>query len=456
MKRPLFGLALVVIVALVAGCANSARQPYLAATMQRSKSFALAVTVNGGLQPTPMQWAAIQAKFADEFAWRGWILVTDLSLADYIVRVDFTPDAIDPENTGTVAVLGIRNNPRNVLASMTTVSRYPTGYGYGYGYAGGFQNALWAPGFSSMYYGWGDSYDNGYSYSSPTLNPVKPPPAVVKTHPPYRHQNPDGTPYCPPDRTDRPHDHKWSRPSHLPGDFAAALPASTAPLPSLASSDRGRRWADRSSDGTTARTDSSSTSSSGITYSRGGSNSSSSDGTYARTDSNGTRNWSSWRERNSQSDSASSRTDSGSSSSSSSWRDRSSSGSGSTYSRSDSGYSRSGSDSSSSSRGSWGGSSGSGSSYSRSGDSSSSSGGGGWHSRSGSDSGYSRGSSSSSSGSSGSSYSGSSGSSSSSSGSSYSGGSSSSSSGSSSSSSSSSSGSSSTTGSVSGRGAQAN
>jgi hypothetical protein len=358
MKRPLFGFALVLVVALTAGCMHSARQPYMAATMPRSRAFALAVTVNGSLQPTPMQWSVVQAKFADEFATRGWVLVTDLALADYIVRVDFTPDPTDPENNGHAVVVGVRDNPRKLLAGMTTispVSRYPTSFGY----SGTFQNALWSPGYSSLYSGWGDAYYDGYSYSSPTLNPVKPP--VVVTQPPnrpYRHHHQPGDPaYCPPER-----DRKLPPVANLlPGDFAAATPP--AQSNTFASRDRSggtNGWSRSSSGSTSSRSDSNSSG-----YGRGqwgGDSTQSRAGTsYSRTDSSaaGSR---------SDSSSSGSRTYSrGDSSSSSSRGDNTysrggnSSGSRSDSSspRSDSSYSRSGSDS--------------GSSYSRSGSSNSSS-----------------------------------------------------------------------------------
>src|SRR5687767_15924476 len=101
MKRPLLlSVAMLSLIAVfTAGCATSARSSSRSAVV-RPRSFALAVTVQGGLQPTPAQWAAIQAKVAQSIASRGWVLVTDIDLADHIIRIDFTPDPIDPENTG--------------------------------------------------------------------------------------------------------------------------------------------------------------------------------------------------------------------------------------------------------------------------------------------------------------------------------------------------------------------
>ena len=376
MKRPVFGIALALLIALVSGCANSPRRAFAAAPGSGGpRAFALAVTVQGGLQPTPLQWAAVQAKFADEFSWRDWILVTDLALADYIVRVDFTPDPADPENKGQAVVVAIRDNPRAVLGTLTTLSPYPTSFGY----TGTFQNALWSPSFSSAYYGWNDSFYDGYSYSSPTLNPVKPPATTPPIHnPPYRHPhsrpgNPDQTAYCPPVDPTQPHRH------YLPGDFAPRPPAQ----PTFAAADASdltsrRRWGGNGSRSwSRGETSSSDVSISGSdrTYSRSGAWRSRSDSTYSAGDS-------------ARSDRTYSR------SGSSSWHSSSSSNSDSSYSRSDSGYSRSGASHSRSDSGSWhshsdSSSSSSSSSYSPSADSSSSSSSGSFSSGSSGDSGSS-------------------------------------------------------------------
>src|SRR4051812_41037602 len=140
MKRSFVFSALLLVVAAFGygGCANASR-PSARHSISRPPAYALAVTVNGGVQPTPLQWAAIQEKFAKEFAAQGWVLVTDLALADYIVRIDFTPDPTDPQNSGHAVVVGVRNNPRNTIASTTSVYRYPTSFGY----MGTFQNTNW-------------------------------------------------------------------------------------------------------------------------------------------------------------------------------------------------------------------------------------------------------------------------------------------------------------------------
>jgi hypothetical protein len=444
MKLPVAGFALAVALLFVAGCANTAHQPY-AASAYKPKTFALAVTVQGALQPTPLQYAAVQEKFVDEFWAQGWVLVTDLNLADYIVRVDFTPDPADPENSGKTAVVGVRDNPRKLLAGLTTVApvtRYPTGFSY----SSAFQPSLWGSGFAGGYggyYGWGDSAYDGYSYSSPTLNPITPP--VVTPKPPYRHHQPGQPDDCPPSRkADNP---TFAR--HLPGDFARSRiqPTSDSVTPAFASSERGLRlgaWQTSPGNGSTRGGSGTSTSTgSDRNGSRGGWWQSRGDGTYARVDRtnsgpsdsstsgsasstgpsgdrNGGRGW--WQSRgdgssyarsdsgsnSSRSDSGSSRSDhswsrsssSGSDSGSSSWRSSHSSSSDSGSSGWRSGHSSS-SDSGSSHSGGWSGShsgssSSSGGSYSSGGGSSHSSG----SSSSSSSSSGSSGSSSSSSGSS--------------------------------------------------------
>ena len=179
-----------------AASSNSAYAP-------RATTYALAVSVNGGLQPTPGQWAALQAKFARDLAAAGQILVTDLALADQIIRVDFFPNEDNPEDTGRAVIVSIRPNnlrgtsPASSLA-FASGGRYPTSFGFG----GGFLDAFYAFGNSS-YYGYGNSYYDGFSYATPTLNPQRPAPPtpVIPTHPGHRHHRP-GEPRdpvkCPP------------------------------------------------------------------------------------------------------------------------------------------------------------------------------------------------------------------------------------------------------------------
>ncbi|MDO8539817.1 MAG: hypothetical protein Q7S40_05195 [Opitutaceae bacterium] len=180
MKRSsILSVALGVAAILLAGCVTqrrSTREAY------RPRAFALAVTVDGGLQPTPAQWAAIQAVAVKALAAKGAVLVTDLALADMIIRVNFSPDPLDPEHSGRAVVLGFRANPRRTLASSPA-----------YSYTG-----MYHPGMSSTYsYGHGgyygyngyngyDRYSDGYIYDTPTgtFHPLPPSTVGPRRDPP--------------------------------------------------------------------------------------------------------------------------------------------------------------------------------------------------------------------------------------------------------------------------------
>lgn len=329
MKRPLLTtLALAVVVTLGSfGCSTMSRERAHAQQQRRPRAFALAVTVNRVLQPTPAQWAAIQAKVADELAQYGYVLVTDLALADSILRIDFTPNPSDPENSGHAQLLGIRPNPLTTLVTTTSVGRYPTSFSY----LGSFQNASWGYGSYNNLYGWNDSWYNGYSYGSANLSPISPPVTTRPTQPPHRPQ--PGFDNCPApgDRYVR------SIPARFAGDYAST-PVNDQP--SAPGGGYRGRWR---SDNPEASSGSASTSS--ASYVRRDASYSRSDRTYARGDSSYTRPQ---RYGSESSDSRPAR--SYSSSDSSSWRNRSSyESSSSSRSYESSSYSRSYDSSSSSS-----------------------------------------------------------------------------------------------------------
>lgn len=177
---------------LASGCANTHRPARTYRSMPRA--IALSVTVDGVLQPTPAQFAAIQAQAVRQFGAMGYVIVTDLSLAEQILRINFVPNPNDPENSGRATVLGFRNNPHYASAPSNIARPYPASYGF----AGMFGNSSYGYGafnhYGYGYFGYGSSYYDGYSYSSTTLNPVTPP-ATRPTHPPHRHD----PAYCPPD-----------------------------------------------------------------------------------------------------------------------------------------------------------------------------------------------------------------------------------------------------------------
>jgi hypothetical protein len=377
MKRSLLLVTILLGVAIGAGCATIRRVSTPAKPPLRT--YALAVTVDGVFQPTPAQFATVQSNAVAKFGPLGYTLVTDLTLAERILRIDYRPNPYDPEAGGRAIVLGWRSNPLFATANTayTSTSRYPTSFGFG----GSFSSASYQPwnGLGYGYYGYGDSYYDGYSYSSPTLNPVAPP--VTKTtpsHPPLRH---DPT-YCPPNS---------NRIPALPGQFAPVFVSHVPSNQPPSYSDRPRRGYGDSGSSGTAQSSSTGTASGagGVVAWRADRSASFSDRATAIAN---------WRAEHNNGSSTSTASNSSSGTSSGGWRSwftsrddghrssgdrsysRSDSGSSGSYSRSDSGsssYSSSSGSSSSYSSGSSSsyssGSSSSSSSYSSSSDSSSSS-----------------------------------------------------------------------------------
>ncbi len=211
------------------------------AAANRQITCALIVSVSGGGAPTDAQWATMQKNFAALLEARGLVLVTDPTFADKLIQVLFVPDAIDP-NTGVSYIVGIRNNPGSMLA---TVSPSLPSYSYSYNNFPGFSSF----GFSPQYYG----YFTDYSYTEPYV-PVTsgPTPPSHRPNPPPNH--PGGGHHvtrpvdCPPDTT--PH-----RPT--PGYAGNRPPPSNPP-------DGGNHWWNRhpSSDSSSSGYSSSSYSSS--------------------------------------------------------------------------------------------------------------------------------------------------------------------------------------------------
>lgn len=258
MKRRLFVpvVLLSLAVLVVSGCYTTTRRPLARSyNAPRTITYALAVSVHGGLQPTPGQWAALQKKFAKELADVGALLVTDIYLADRIIRVDFFPDETDAEGSGRAVIVSVRSNNLTNSSSALAFSggRYPTTFGFG----AGFLSSLYAFD-SSSYYGYGNAYYDGYTYGTPTLNPRKPVPPTPVTppgaHPHPGHRNhPPGEPVrCPPllaalpvvqpatlDRVAYPPSE--GRPASFPGGSAQFVSQR-----GLANNDRSQAYSDRS------------------------------------------------------------------------------------------------------------------------------------------------------------------------------------------------------------------
>jgi hypothetical protein len=191
MKRSILGsvIALVLIALAASGCAHRTASSNFSAP--RGKLVALAVTVEGGGEATPMQWAAVVKAVQPHLVAGGWMLIKDYANADSILRVEFVPSAEDP-NIGRAITLSFRANPLKALAYAA--SRNPTIYrsaSYSSYNNSGFHN----------FYGY-DRYDRFYDhyyayYTTPSRpgNPTTPPtrghrrdddcPPEVRARPPW-------------------------------------------------------------------------------------------------------------------------------------------------------------------------------------------------------------------------------------------------------------------------------
>ncbi len=199
---------------LAAGCQHAPRASVPART--RPPAYALAVTVRGGLHPSPSQWAVIQSTFARALAANGLVLVTDTGLADRILRIDFIPDPKDPENRGQAIIVGVRVNE---LREITFAPSPLAGGAYPFPSSFGWNSYAWGglyPGFGwDSYYGYGNAYFDGYTYATPTLNPRRPKPAPG---------------FCP---TDLAHHPRHPRPPDGPSPHRRTVPPAEAPTPPL-------------------------------------------------------------------------------------------------------------------------------------------------------------------------------------------------------------------------------
>ena len=166
-------LGVTLITVALAGCQHAPQAS--ARSRPRPVAYALAVTLRDGLHPSPSQWAAIQSTFARALAANGMVLVTDVGMADRILRIDFIPDPEDPENRGRAIIVGVRaNDQRDVVSPpaplIASYHAFPYPFGWsGYGWNGYYYGFGWDP-----YYGYGNTYFDGYTYATPTLNPRRP------------------------------------------------------------------------------------------------------------------------------------------------------------------------------------------------------------------------------------------------------------------------------------------
>ena len=181
-------LGITLITVALAGCQHAPQAS--APVRNRPVAYALAVTVRDGLHPSPSQWAAIQSTFARALAANGMVLVTDVGMADRILRIDFIPDSEDPENRGRAIIVGVRVNDQRDLVSppaplVAGYNPFPYPFGWsGYGWNGYYYGFGWDP-----YYGYGNTYFDGYSYATPTLNPRRPKPPAGSCPPDLAHHH---------------------------------------------------------------------------------------------------------------------------------------------------------------------------------------------------------------------------------------------------------------------------
>jgi hypothetical protein len=188
--RSLFPAALLAF-GVTLGFTGCAQQPIIGGSHLRSsqapRTFALAVTLPDGGQLTPVQWAGVKAAFEQQLAAAGCTLTDNISLADQIIRVVFTPAEDDPTN-GNAMVLSVRANSAYAFNTGTSLmpASYSSSFGGSYGYGSGLSNY--------SYYGYNDYYSGG-STVTPRIDPPS-------------HNHPSRPIDCPPGQ-----DH----PTHSPG-----------------------------------------------------------------------------------------------------------------------------------------------------------------------------------------------------------------------------------------------
>lgn len=242
-------LLALVLLAGATGCSTS-RSPVQSAktSVNRVPTYALAVAVRGGVEPTPAQWNAMYEKFYQALAARGKLLINDYTRADHIINVDFLPDPINP-NAGTALVSSITANTYGRTAAVGS-----TAFNASYSSFGnpGF-NPLW--GLSSAYDRYG-SYYNDYDYpgssyrntTPPAANPGTPTPVppVTPVTPPH-HQRPTNPADCPPGTYLPPPSYVGNNPRyHGPRDGSHTPPSSYSPAPRPEPSSSDRSYSGRS------------------------------------------------------------------------------------------------------------------------------------------------------------------------------------------------------------------
>lgn len=267
------GLIAFIIAALTGGCSSTKNfVPGFGHLPKSAPTYALAVAVHGGVEPTTSQWNAMYAQFSQALAARGMLLINDNTKAQHIIYLDFLPDPTSPSR-GTAMITSIAANPAfgkspEIASSIYTTtfasstrSNYdpfwPNTYGYDrYNYYGNYY----------------DSYNSGYGYTTPTQPPTNTTPAPVT--PPAHHRPPNPVDCPPGSQPYRPPPSYVGHNPHPPSHAYRPLPASDNSSSSSArSSSSSSSTYDSSS--RSSYSSSSDTSSSSASYSSSSSSSSS-------------------------------------------------------------------------------------------------------------------------------------------------------------------------------------
>ena len=208
------------------GCTTSANASRNAASpTQRMPTYALAVAVRGGVEPTPAQWNAMYLKFSQALYDRGLLLINDYTKAETIINVEFLPDPINP-HLGTALISSIVPNPglyaRTPSLGSSAIS--PTYAARGYDPLGG------ANSYAYDRYNHYDYTGSSDSSTPPTTANPGPKPTVPPVTPPH-HKHPADPNDCPPGTTpyQRPPSyvgHDTNRHGHGPHDGRRPPPTS--------------------------------------------------------------------------------------------------------------------------------------------------------------------------------------------------------------------------------------
>jgi len=260
------------------GCTTSANASRnAAAPTLRMPTYALAVAVRGGVEPTPAQWNAMYLKFSQALSDRGLRLINDYTKAENIINVEFLPDPLNP-HLGTALISSVVPNP-GLYARPPSPGRSTVDASYA-SYTSRGYDPIW--GSNSYGYDRSNHYEyTGSNYSSPpppTANPGPKPP--VPPVPPPHPKHPADPNDCPPGTTpyQRPPSyvgHDPNRHGHGPNDGRRPPPTSDSSSTRPQSSSSGHSTSSGDSSRGSSHSSSSNASSSYSSSSSGASSSSS-------------------------------------------------------------------------------------------------------------------------------------------------------------------------------------